>query len=181
MRPPRLFIDGPSLAGSAETLAQIARLSVPPADCRYPHTEELQFQCGGGRELFQIRGRLDKVRIYDLVDGALADPRHLAQRGYLAETDVLIFVVDSQRERVEAGIQRLEVLRHVFVRLERDPERIPVVFQLNKRDLPNAASEDELRRRFRWPNSAFVPTVATTGTGIAALLVAAVQLAEHHR
>jgi 50S ribosomal subunit-associated GTPase HflX len=59
--------------------------------------------------------------------------------------DGVIFVADSQNERME---ENLESLRNLEKNLEAqgyDIREIPLVFQYNKRDLPNSASLAELR------------------------------------
>lgn len=126
---------------------------------------------------FEIRRRAKPSIWYDLVDDADTDPEYAEQRDYIASIDVLIFVVDSQRERLEAGIGYFDTLRTALTRLGRDPVLLPVLFQLTKRDLPGVVLESELRQLFRAPRGAYVATCARRGEGIDQVIAAAVHLA----
>jgi hypothetical protein len=178
MKPLRVFLDGPGLAGSTETLKRIGERSAPPQ--RYDFSR-LEWKCNSDTTVFEVLGRYHKAYVYDLFDDADKNPNYRAQLDYLTSIDALIFVVDSQRQRVEAGLYQLEAVRRALERSGRDPASVPVVFQLNKRDIPGVLSEIELLQQFRWPNSTHVSTVATTGAGIEALIVAAATLAERFR
>jgi hypothetical protein len=169
MAPLRIFIDGPPLAGCYETHLRIGERSIPPQ--RVWRDKVLDWTSKDST-LLQVRGRIDTSLVYDLVDDADKKPSWAAQRDYLVGVDGLIFVVDSQCERLEAGQHQLAQLHHALVRLGRDPEQVPMVFQLNKRDIRGVMSERELREHYRWPICGYVSTVATTGVGINELLVA---------
>ncbi len=75
----------------------------------------------------------------------------------------LVFVIDSQCERLEANATALQCLRADLRLCGRDLDRIPTVFQLNKRDLPSAVGAEELSRRFSTERCIHLPTVATSG------------------
>ena len=64
----------------------------------------------------------------------------------LKGVDGVVFVADSQIERMEANIESLENLRTNLTEQGYDLDKLPYVIQYNKRDLPNAAPLDELRR-----------------------------------
>jgi len=89
---------------------------------------------------------------------------------FLASVDVLVFVLDSQRERVEGNAAAIEQTKSNLLRLGRSPDRIDAVFLFNKRDLPNAALVDELRASIRWERWESVSVVAPTGQGFDELL-----------
>jgi signal recognition particle receptor subunit beta len=75
-------------------------------------------------------------------------------------------VADSQIERMEANLESLENLRINLGEQGYDLDKIPYVVQYNKRDLPNAASVEELRRLL---NPRMVPdyeATATNGVGV---------------
>jgi len=59
--------------------------------------------------------------------------------------DGVIFVADSQKERMEANAESLENLRENLKEQGFDLDKIPYVIQYNKRDLPNSAPLEELR------------------------------------
>jgi len=170
MAVPRLYIDGPVASGRHETVLRMAEQCLPAQ--RYGGGP-LSLETPGVR--FEIRRRVKPSLYYDIVDDADKDPEY-TQRDYIASIDLLIFVVDSQPERIEAATLYLEDLRTALRKLGREPDLIPVLFQLNKRDLPGVVSESELRALFRAPRSAYVATSARHGHGIEQLIRAAFEL-----
>jgi len=84
----------------------------------------------------------------------------------LKGVDGIVFVADSQEERHDANLDTLddmiENLRDYDIRIE----NIPLVFQYNKRDLPNILPVDVLRRDLnRWNRPDF-EAVASKGIGV---------------
>ena len=67
------------------------------------------------------------------------------RRMILRHVDGVVFVVDSQREALSANAQSLANLGDNLRLQGVDPDRVPVVVQYNKRDLPNLLSANELR------------------------------------
>lgn len=63
----------------------------------------------------------------------------------LQDADGVVFVVDSRWEAMPANVESLQNLRENLARQNRTLATIPHVFQLNKRDLPDAAGVDYLR------------------------------------
>ena len=63
----------------------------------------------------------------------------------LKGVDGVVFVADSQVERMEANIESFENLRTNLGEQGYDLNKIPCVVQYNKRDLPNAVAIEELR------------------------------------
>jgi len=56
----------------------------------------------------------------------------------------VVFVADSQIERMEANIESLDNLRQNLQEQGYDLDKLPFVMQYNKRDLPSAVSLAEL-------------------------------------
>ena len=77
-----------------------------------------------------------------------------------SRADVLVVVVDSQQERLEADE---EVLAQIEAAVA--SPRKPIVLQFNKRDLPNAAPQSVLARLDRWNAPRFEST-ATERKGV---------------
>jgi signal recognition particle receptor subunit beta len=63
----------------------------------------------------------------------------------LKNVDGIVFVSDSQMERVEANLESMQNLYDNMAEYGYDLTRMPFVIQYNKRDLPNAAPVDELQ------------------------------------
>jgi hypothetical protein len=79
----------------------------------------------------------------------------------------VLFVVDSQKEVVERTMGALQHLADEFSDAGRSLAQLPVLFALNKRDLPSALPMAELITGFQLPICDHIETVATTGLGVA--------------
>jgi mutual gliding-motility protein MglA len=80
--------------------------------------------------------------------------------------DGLVFVADSQAERMDANIAALENLYENLMDYGYDPAQLPVVLQWNKRDLPSAVPVDELRRQLNPMGLQEHEAVAVSGVGV---------------
>ncbi|UCF41305.1 MAG: GTPase domain-containing protein, partial [Gemmatimonadota bacterium] len=71
----------------------------------------------------------------------------------LKGVDGVVFVADSQIERMEANIESMQNLYDNMAEYGYDLTRIPFVIQYNKRDLPNAAPVKDLQAQLNpgWP------------------------------
>lgn len=95
----------------------------------------------------------------------------------LRDVDGLVFVADSHPFRKTANITSIEELRSSIVELGRSPDDIPIVFQYNKRDLPNRLPLDDLDAALNPRGAPFVPAVATEGKGVVQTLKEITRLA----
>src|SRR5690606_4296756 len=84
----------------------------------------------------------------------------------LTGADGVVFVADSQRERREANIESLanliENLKEQGVALE----KLPHLFQYNKRDVREILSVAEMESDLNKLRAPFFETCATTGRGV---------------
>jgi hypothetical protein len=78
----------------------------------------------------------------------------------------IVLVADSQVLRWDHNLGSLARLRADLRLAGRDLERIPVVFQLNKRDLPDIMSAKEMRRGLRTGYCDYVETIAHRRLGV---------------
>jgi signal recognition particle receptor subunit beta len=122
-------------------------------------------------ELGTIGGQKVRVQLYTVPGQVFYDAtRKLVLRG----ADGVVFVADSQSSMRDSNLDSLENLK-TNLRINRiDPEKVALVYQYNKRDLPNVDSVEALNE---YLNPGGVPTVeasAITGTGVTATLRAAV-------
>ena len=63
----------------------------------------------------------------------------------LKNVDGIVFVSDSQMERMEANLESMQNLYDNMAEYGYDLTRMPFIIQYNKRDLPNAAPVNELQ------------------------------------
>ena len=84
----------------------------------------------------------------------------------LKGVDGVVFVADSQIERMEANVESLDNLRVNLKEQGYELDKIPYVIQYNKRDLPNAAPLEELQRLLNPTGAPEFEACATTGQGV---------------
>ena len=123
-----------------------------------------------------IRNFKTRLHLYS-VPGQLfySASRKLIMKG----ADGVVFVADSQRARKEANIISMEDLKDNLKEYGYDIDKIPLVIQYNKRDLPTAMSLEELRQDLN-PDGKYPEfeacAVAPDGPGVFETLKAVVKL-----
>ena len=94
-------------------------------------------------ELGTVRGFKTRFHLYTVPGQVFYDAsRKLILKG----VDGVIFVADSQVERMDANVEAIENLKLNLKSQGYDLLTIPYVLQLNKRDLPNVASVEEMTK-----------------------------------
>jgi signal recognition particle receptor subunit beta len=114
-------------------------------------------------DLGSIRGFKTRFHLYT-VPGQVY--YNASRRLILKGVDGLVFVADSQAERMDANIAALENLYENLADYGYDPYQLPIVLQWNKRDLPSAVPVDELRRQLNPMGLPEKEAVAVEGTGV---------------
>jgi mutual gliding-motility protein MglA len=110
-----------------------------------------------------IRGYNTRFHIYSVPGQVIYDAsRKLIMKGL----DGVIFVADSQQERMEENLESLRNLEHNLEAQGYDIREIPLVFQYNKRDLPNSMSLADLRSQLNLYNSPDFEATASEGKGV---------------
>jgi signal recognition particle receptor subunit beta/predicted regulator of Ras-like GTPase activity (Roadblock/LC7/MglB family) len=89
-----------------------------------------------------------------------------SRRLVLKGADGIVYVVDSQRERLHENLSALNLLEKNLFEMGQRPELLPTVIQYNKRDLPNIVPLDDLEKRFNTKHNLSFPAVAKTGQGV---------------
>jgi signal recognition particle receptor subunit beta len=122
-------------------------------------------------ELGTIGGQKIRVQLYTVPGQVFYDAtRKLVLRG----ADGVVFVADSQPSMKESNLESLENLR-TNLRLNRiDPDKVGIVFQYNKRDLPGVASIEEMNEYMQPGNIPVVEASAIKGVGVTQTLRAAI-------
>jgi mutual gliding-motility protein MglA len=88
--------------------------------------------------------------------------RELVLRG----VDGLVFVADSDPDRWDANMEAWQNLLQTLQNNGRDLSEIPLVFQYNKRDLPNAVPLAELERQLNPHGFPAFEAAAPAGKGV---------------
>lgn len=111
----------------------------------------------------EIRGYKTRFHLYSVPGQVVYDAsRKLILKGL----DGVVFVADSQIERMEENLESLRNLQRNLETQGYDIREIPLVVQYNKRDLPNAASIREMRTHLNLYNSPEFEATASEGKGV---------------
>jgi mutual gliding-motility protein MglA len=142
----KLVYYGPGLCGKTTNLHYIYAKTSPDAKGKMislaTETERTLFFDFLPLSLGEIRGFKTRFHLYTVPGQVFYDAsRKLILKG----VDGVVFVADSQIERMEANIESLENLRLNLTEQGYDLDKLPYVIQYNKRDLPNAAPVAELQ------------------------------------
>ena len=114
-------------------------------------------------DLGTVRGFKTRFHLYTVPGQVFYDAsRKLILRG----VDGVVFVADSQPERMDANIEALDNLQDNLKEHGYDFKKIPYVLQLNKRDLPNVMPVDVLKKELSKKNEAVFEAVAFQGSGV---------------
>jgi signal recognition particle receptor subunit beta len=123
--------------------------------------------------LGEIRGFKTRFHLYTVPGQVFYDAsRKLILKG----VDGVVFVADSQEERMDANIESLENLRYNLKEQGYDLDKLPFVVQYNKRDLPNVLPVEELRRELNPTKVPEFEACAMTGEGVFETLKAVAKL-----
>jgi len=88
------------------------------------------------------------------------------RRVLLAGADAIVFVADSTPSRAEANIESIADLSENLLTHDLDIGTIPVILQINKRDLPDARPIDDLVRELNLHSFPVIEAVAIKGKGV---------------
>ena len=114
-------------------------------------------------DLGTVRGFKTRLHLYTVPGQVFYEAsRKLILKG----ADGVVFVADSQQERMDANLETLENLREHLKEHNLDFATIPYVLQLNKRDLPNIFSVEELSKHLQVKGEPVIEGVAVTGQGV---------------
>ncbi len=114
-------------------------------------------------DLGTVRGFRTRFHLYTVPGQVFYDAsRKLILRG----VDGVVFVADSQEERMDANMEALDNLQENLQEHGYDLAKIPYVLQLNKRDLPSAMGLDDLKRELIRKEEPVFEAVAFQGTGV---------------
>ncbi len=114
-------------------------------------------------DLGTIRGFKTRFHLYTVPGQVFYDAsRKLILKG----VDGVVFVADSQDERMDANIESIYNLKLNLKENGFDINQIPYVLQLNKRDLPNVVPADEIIKELKIKDEPIFEAVAIKGIGV---------------
>ena len=111
-------------------------------------------------DLGTVRGFKTRFHLYTVPGQVFYDAsRKLILRG----VDGVVFVADSQEERLDANLESIDNLEENLKEHGYDLMTIPYVLQLNKRDLPNILSIEDLKKELCRKDEPVLEAVASAG------------------
>jgi hypothetical protein len=163
----KIVYYGPGLSGKTTNLQYVHKKI--PANTK---GELISLATDADRTLFfdflplnigDIHGFSTKFQLYTVPGQVFYNAtRKLVLRG----VDGLVFVADSQRCKMDENLESLKNLEENLTEYGYDLEKLSMVFQYNKRDLPDIASLEELETELNPKGLPYFESVATTGEGV---------------
>jgi signal recognition particle receptor subunit beta len=150
----KLVYYGPGLGGKTTNLEYIYEKVAPSSKGKMislaTETERTLFFDFLPVDLGTIRGFKTRFHLYT-VPGQVY--YNASRKLILKGVDGVVFVADSQIERMEANVESMQNLYDNLLQHGYDLTKIPFIIQYNKRDLPNSSSLDELQENLNpgWP------------------------------
>jgi signal recognition particle receptor subunit beta len=173
----KIVYYGPGLCGKTTNLQFIYKRMNPETRGKMislaTETERTLFFDFLPLSLGEIRGFKTRFHLYTVPGQVFYDAsRRLILRG----VDGVVFCADSQLTRVDANEESMENLRMNLREQGYDSDRLPLVIQYNKRDLPNVASLAELHALLNRRNVPEFEAAASRGIGVFETLKAVIKL-----
>ena len=163
----KIVYYGPGLCGKTTNLQHIYDSTAPQAKGKLislaTETDRTLFFDFMPLELGTVRGFKTRFHLYTVPGQVYYDAsRKLILKG----VDGVVFVADSQEERMDANVESLYNLEDNLQSQGYDLNQLPYVLQLNKRDLPNVIPMHDLTHEFQKKGEPVFEAVAKDGTGV---------------
>jgi signal recognition particle receptor subunit beta len=163
----KIVYYGPGLCGKTTNLQHIFESTAPQSRGKLislaTETDRTLFFDFMPLELGTVRGFKTRFHLYTVPGQVFYDAsRKLILKG----VDGVVFVADSQEERMDANVESLYNLEENLQTQGYDLMKLPYVLQLNKRDLPNIIPVEELAGELRRKEEPVVEAVASSGAGV---------------
>lgn len=177
----KIVYYGPGLSGKTTNLEYIYRqidpslrgelVTLKTREERTLYFDFLQLEFG------RIKGMHPKFNLYTIPGQVYyAQSRRIILRG----VDGIVFVADSQRDRILENLDSLLDLEENLINEGKSLEAVPWILQYNKRDLPQVWPTDELDRKLNIHGVPTVEAVAVKGIGVVETLKLIVQRVMSH-
>jgi len=163
----KIVYYGPGLCGKTTNIQYIYDKTNPQAKGKLislaTETDRTLFFDFLPLDLGSVKGFKVRFHLYTVPGQVFYDAsRKLILKG----VDGVIFVADSQNERMEANEESVYNLNINLKEQGYDLTMIPYVLQLNKRDLPNIAPTEEMIQKLKQKDEPIFEAVASKGTGV---------------
>ena len=163
----KIVYFGPALSGKTTNLEKIHEKISPKfrSDLTTIKTREdrtlffdfMQLNMG------KINGLLPRFNLYTVPGQAYYQA---TRQLVLVGVDGIVFVADSQPDRMDDNIQAYFDLQKYLQEMEKSTSSIPVVLQCNKQDLNDAVLPDDIQKNLAANGLPCVPSSALNGSGV---------------
>ena len=163
----KIVYYGPGLCGKTTNLQYIYRRTNPDQKGKLislaTETERTLFFDFLPLALGDIKGFRIRFHLYTVPGQVFyAASRKLILKG----VDGVVFVADSQIERMESNMESLDDLQINLAEQGYELEKLPFAIQYNKRDLPNIVPVEEMDKLLNQREVPWFEGIATTGKGV---------------
>ena len=163
----KIVYYGPGLCGKTTNLQHIFDSTVPQARGKLislaTETDRTLFFDFMPLELGTVRGFKTRFHLYTVPGQVFYEAsRKLILKG----VDGVVFVADSQEERMDANIESLFNLEENLLAHGYELMTVPYALQLNKRDLPHVVPADDMIGELQRKGEPVIEAVAATGVGV---------------
>jgi mutual gliding-motility protein MglA len=163
----KIVYYGPGLCGKTTNLQYIYRRTNPDQKGKLislaTETERTLFFDFLPLSLGDIKGFKIRFHLYTVPGQVFyAASRKLILKG----VDGVVFVADSQIERMESNMESLDDLKINMAEQGYELEKLPFAVQYNKRDLPNVVPVADMDKLLNYRNVIWFEAVAVTGKGV---------------
>lgn len=163
----KIVYYGPGLCGKTTNLEYIYKSATPEKKGKLltvaTETDRTLFFDFLPMELGTVKGMRLRTQLYTVPGQVFYDAtRRIVLRG----ADGVVFVADSQRAMLDANLESVENLKANLEINNLDPNSIPLVFQYNKRDLPDLVEPEEMNKILNYRNVPFFNAIAVKGAGV---------------
>lgn len=163
----KIVYYGPGLSGKTTNLEYIYQqidpslrgelITLKTREERTLYFDFLQLEFG------RIKGMSPKFNLYTIPGQVYyAQSRRIILRG----VDGVVFVADSQQDRMIENLDSLLDLEQNLIDQGHTLESFPWVLQYNKRDLPDVCAVDEMNQKLNFLGVPAIEAVAVHGTGV---------------
>jgi len=163
----KIVYYGPGLGGKTTNLQYIYNTTAPDQKGRLVSltgdTERTLFFDFLPLNIGEIRGFTTRFHLYTVPGQHFYDA---SRRLVLKGVDGVVFVADSQVERMEDNLESLKNLDAHLREQGYDLHHIPFVFQYNKRDVANPIPTGVLREQLNTFNAPEIEAEAVNGRGV---------------
>jgi len=128
-------------------------------------------------EIANIRGFKTRLHFYTVPGQVYYNS---TRRAVLTGVDGLVFVADSQRDKMEENIESLQNLEENLNYYGKSIKSIPLVLQYNKRDLVDVTPVPEMDQILNPDSYPSLEGVATTGEGVLQVLTRITKMVLEH-